>query len=332
MDKWTNAIGIDVSKETLDAFDYVYKIHIQVSNTLTGFKELLKWAKRKNEDIQQVLFCYEHTGLYSLPLAIFMSEQQLFYAMVPGLEIKYSLGLTRGKNDQVDARRIAEYAYLRREKITVYTLPSNRLLELKSLLSLREKMASQRAGYQQSKNEMKSFLKLVKTSPFIIEAQEKLIKELTNQIQEIEKQMKEIIQADENLKKNYELATSVKGVGLILGTTMLVYTNCFTSFKDWRKFASYSGIAPFDHQSGSSIKGAKKVHHFANKRIKGLLSNAATCAIQYCPEMKLYYQKRLNEGKNKMSTQNIIRNKIVSRIFAVVQRGTPYVDTLKYAA
>ena len=70
----------------------------------------------------------------------------------------------------------------------------------------------------------------------------------------------------------------------------------------------------------------------ANKRIKTLLSNAATTSIQFNPEMRLYYERRISEGKSKMSTQNIIRNKIVSRVFAVIRRGTPFVDTLGYAA
>lgn len=332
MDKFTNAIGIDVSKLTLDAHDYVNERHIQVGNTSTGFKELLRWTRKDNKDLAAVVFCFEHTGVYSLPLAIYLTENQVQYSLVSGLEVKYSSGLTRGKDDQVDAKRIAEYAFFRRHKITFYQLPSKGLLELKSLLSLREKMVSQRAGYKASKKEMKSFLKVAKPSSVIFEAQEKLIEELTKQIKKVEKQMRDLIAQDEQLKKSFDLVTSVKGVGLVLGATMLVYTNCFTTFKTWRKFATYCGIAPFGHNSGTSIKRRKRVHHLANKRIKTLLSNAASTSIQFNPEMKLYYHRRLKEGKNKMSTQNVIRNKIVSRIFAVVQRGTPYVDTLKYAA
>ena len=48
--------------------------------------------------------------------------------------------------------------------------------------------------------------------------------------------------------------------------------------------------------------------------------------------MKSYYHKRIEQGKNKMSTINIIRNKILARVFAVVKRQTPYVDTMKFAA
>lgn len=58
----------------------------------------------------------------------------------------------------------------------------------------------------------------------------------------------------------------------------------------------------------------------------------AISAIQHNPEMKTYYQKRVSLGKNKMSTINIIRNKLIARIFAVVKRQTPYVNTMKFAA
>jgi transposase len=331
MSQFTNAIGIDVSKETLDARDHLNEVLVQVPNSPGGYIELLKWTK-KNNPSSNVLFCFEHTGMYSLPLAVKLSEQGLSYAMVPGLEIKRSMGLRRGKSDRADAEAIARYAYQRREDIKIYQLPSKHLLELKSLLSLREKMVGQRAGYQATKREMRTFLKIVKTSSVLFEVQDKMIKELNGQIAKVEKQIMEVIKSDDHLKKTFDLVTSVKGVGLVLGTTMLVYTNCFTAFDDWRKFACYCGIVPFEYQSGTSIKGRTKVSHFANKRLKALLSNAACTSIQFNPEMKLYYERRIQEGKNKMSTQNIIRNKIVARIFAVVERGTPYVDTFKYAA
>lgn len=331
MKKFEQAIGIDVSKKSLDAYDYLKQRTLKVDNAVTGFKELLRWVKTSHSDLSTVLFCFEHTGLYSLSLAVFLTEQKIQYAMIPGLEIKRSMGITRGKTDQIDAQSIARYAFLRREEIKIYTLPSKNLLELKSLLSLREKMVSHKAGYQAARKEMKA-IGIVKSTSLLLESQQHMIKELNKQIKRVEKEMFDIIAQDPELKKTYELITSVKGIGLVIGVTILVYTNCFTAFNDWRKFACYCGIVPFDYQSGSSIKGRKKVHHFANKRIKALLSNAACTNIQFNPEMKLYYEKRLKEGKNKMSTQNIIRNKIVARIFAVVQRGTPYVDTLKFAA
>ena len=62
--------------------------------------------------------------------------------------------------------------------------------------------------------------------------------------------------------------------------------------------------------------------------MKSLLSSCASYAVQYNPEMKAYYEKRIYEGKHSMSTLNIIRNKILARIFARAKRGTSYINTL----
>ena len=177
---------------------------------------------------------------------------------------------------------------------------------------------------------MKAFMK-VGENRMLFRTQEQMIRQLDQQIKKIEKEIRRFISEDDRLKKIYSLVSSVKGVGLVLGGSFMVYTNCFTAFETWRKFACYSGIAPFPNESGTSRKGKKKVHYLANKKLKTLLSNAAATSIQFNPEMRLYYQERLAEGKNEMSTLNIIRNKIVVRVFAVIKRGTPYVETLKYA-
>lgn len=332
MERFVNVIGIDVSKSTLDLHDHASQVRLRVENTSAGFSKALHWTLKNNKNISEVLFCFEHTGLYSLPLAIYLKDKEMSYAVIPGIEIKRSIGITRGKTDQVDAKRIAEYGYLRRATIKLYQLPTSNLLELKSLLTLREKMVTQRSGYMATKREMQDFLQVVKKTSVLFDVQEKIIEELDHHIAKVEDEIKKIINKDDTLRKTFLLVTSVKGVGLIVGISLIVYTNCFTTFKTWRQFASYSGIAPFEYSSGSSVKGKTKTHYLANKRIKSLLSNSATVSIQHNEEMKQFYKRRLQEGKNKMSTINIIRNKVLSRVFAVVQRGTPYVDTLRFVA
>ncbi len=75
-----------------------------------------------------------------------------------------------------------------------------------------------------------------------------------------------------------------------------------------------------------------KVSHLANKKLKAIINMCAISAIQHNPEMKRYYLKRVSQGKSKMSTINIIRNKLIARIFAVIKRQTPYVNTTKFVA
>lgn len=47
-------------------------------------------------------------------------------------------------------------------------------------------------------------------------------------------------------------------------------------------------------------------------------------AIQVKGELQDYYRRKVKEGKNKMSVLNAVRNKLIHRIYAVVERGEKY--------
>lgn len=323
-------IGLDVSKLTLDAWLHGKQLHKKFPNNQKGFIQLFKWAMQKIENSQEELaFCFEHTGMYSQSLSIFLHEKNACFYLVSGLTVKRSLGLVRGKNDKVDAKNLARFAMLHQAELQPYQLPSEKVLRLKQLLSFREKLVRQRSAH-------KSYLKEVKTILFqndsLTAMTEELIHSLTEKIKMVEKEMVALIGSDEALLKTERHITGIKGVGLILAAAMIASTNNFHCFESWRKFACYAGIAPFEHQSGTSYRGKTKVSSLGNRQLKTLLNQAALTAIQFNAEMKQYYERRLREGKSKMSTINIVRNKLVSRMFAVAKRQTPFVDVYKFAA
>lgn len=325
-------VGIDVSKKTLDIFTHQKKCSAQYENTVGDIKKMVKWVfsttKLSNEN---VLFVFEHTGLYSDLLMTVLSDLNIKYSVVSGLEIKRSMGIVRGKSDEKDAAMIALYGYRLREELKLTEITSAELQSLKRLITLRDQLVKQRTALKTNYGEQKKVLK-VKENKILFKVQEQTIDLLTKQIDKVEREIKTIIESHEKLNNLYTLITSIKGVGTVTAWYMIVYTQGFMKFDNWRQFASYCGIAPFPKSSGTSIMGKTKVSHLANKKIKSLLDMCAKVSIQYNPEMKLYYQRRIKEGKSKMSTINVIRNKLLSRIFAVVKRETPYVDVLKYAA
>lgn len=323
-------IGIDVSKETLDVKIHTAGIMSQFENTESGYKTLTEWVLASTKlNKPDLLFAFEHTGIYSFPLSVYFSDNDLSFIMIPGLELRRSMGIKRGKDDKIDAQAIALYAFRRKEEIEPYQMPSERLQELRRLLSLRERLVKQRAGYDASKKE---YVRMIKSKNQVyVDVHETLINELNKQIKRIDKELDDLIKDDKHMKKMFDLITSIKGVGPQTAMFVIAFTNAFSLFKTWRKFASYAGIAPFPHRSGSSIRGRTKVSHLANKKLKALLSSCASSAIVCNQEMKTYYERRLEEGKNKMATLNIIRNKLLARIFAVIERNSPYVNTLKYA-
>ena len=148
---------------------------------------------------------------------------------------------------------------------------------------------------------------------------------MITEIKKLEAGIEQLITDDPELKKNFDLIRTIKGVGKVVAAKVLAVTNNFKKFSNARKFNCYAGLAPFKHESGTSIRGRSRISHLANKEVKTILSLAAFCAIRCDEEFKQYYQKRVAGGKRKMSCVNIIRAKIVSRIFAVIKRQTPYV-------
>jgi transposase len=73
-------------------------------------------------------------------------------------------------------------------------------------------------------------------------------------------------------------------------------------------------------------------HYLGDRKMKSLLSMASISAIQNDSELRVYYKRKLAEGKDKMLAINNVRNKLIARAFAVVKRGTPYVVLQNYAA
>ena len=328
--KFKQTIGIDVSKETLDVFIHSVKKHKCFKNEPQGFNSIIRWVEEHNPfENQQTLYAMEHTGLYSLGLSIYLTEQNLPFVLIAGLALKKSLGLARGKNDRIDSCAIALYAYRRREELIPCRLPSTNLLKIRKLLSLRDKLVKQRAGYKTTLKETLLAMPDEQNQTYaVIHAEQ--ISALTKSIKIVEKELQKIIASDDELTSLYRLITSIDGVGNQTAMFMIAFTAGFTLFENSRKFASYAGIAPFPYQSGTSIHGRTRISSLGNMKFKSLLSNCATSAITNNAEMNAYYRRRINEGKDKMSTINIIRNKILGRIFAVVQRGTPYVNTMAY--
>jgi transposase len=325
-------VGIDVSKLSLDVFIREKQAHKQFKNDSKGFALLIQWmGKQIQEPIKSILFCFEHTGLYSLPLALFFEEKQIHYSMIPALEIKRSLGVTRGKSDFIDSKRIAEFAYRFKDKVSVTKLPTEAITKVHSLLTLRDRLSRSLGSYVCSKNEFARALGN-EYLPELLSSYDKMILAIKTEIKQLEKSIKTIINENTELRTSLELVTSVKGIGFIIASYLIVYTHNFTRFDNWRKFACYSGIAPFDYQSGTSVRGKTQVSSIANMQVKRLLHLGAICAIHTDIELRDYYQRRLSEGKTRMTVINVIRNKLIARIFAVVKRGTPFVDIKKYIA
>lgn len=330
--KFTSFVGIDISKKDFDvALINNQGVTLDTKkflNNLTGFKRLTHWINQ-NGSAESAMICLEHTGVYCLPICIYFEESSINYSLQPGLQIKRSMGIQRGKNDKADAQMIGRYAYLNRNEIKCYTLPSSTLMKLKQLVSYRERLVKSKVAIKTASKELK-LLNDKMLHGLVISDSDSHVESLKKSIAQIDRELKRIIQEDPELKRLFDLATSVKGVGLQIAVNLLIVTHGFTRFKSWRKFSCYCGLAPFEHRSGSSIRGKTKVSSLGNRRMKAIIGNGIASAIQNDPEIAKYYHRKLEEGKHKMVVLNAVKNKLISRVFAVIKRGTPFVTLYQH--
>ena len=317
-------IGIDVSKDKLDYCILDNLTHEVVDrgivdNNSQSIKQFIK-----DLDSNNTVLSFEHTGHYGALLAWILSEEKLSFYMINPLEIKRSMGIQRGKTDAIDAFRIASFTIRNNDRLKPFKLPTEKLRKLKALMTARDRYTKISV---QLKNSLKANELLNKTVNLseLIEQEQKQIESIKEAIQEVEKQMQEVIKSEADLKKTFDKITSVIGVGPITAIKCIVETENFLKFTNGRKFSCHSGLAPFPYSSGSSIKGKTKTHHLRDKSLKAILFKAAGSAIQHDPQLKRYYNRKIEEGKVKLCVLNAVANKLVLRIFAVAKREQPYV-------
>lgn len=325
---FNNFIGIDISKGTFDIAlikdnNASSIISDDFTNNSSGLVKLEEFLKKQGLNMEETLFCMEHTGIYCRLLSHYLTERNFHVWLEMPVQIIRSLGIQRGKNDHIDAKRIAEYACLKKDKAVLWQPPREILIQINDLLTLRERLVESRKSLRQPINELNDAG--FKDAAKLIENRCKItLNAIDKEIEQIEKELNNIINKDTNLKKLFGLATSVPGIGKITAMFMLYYTNEFKLFLNAKQLACYCGVAPFEHTSGTSIRGKSRISPFANKKLKKLLHLVAMSTLRKDKELSAYYIRKVNQGKNKMVVINAIRNKILHRLCAVIHRGTPY--------
>jgi transposase len=326
-------LGIDIAKKTFQlalTVDGVNMAEIEVENRPAAIGACFQELKKKfSFSKTQLIVCMEHTGIYCFPLLDYLVKSGIKVCVEPGLQIKQSQGMRRGKSDQVDARRIAQYAYKNYQELKFWKPQRSVIQKIKALLVVRERLVKTKVQLETPVNESENYIQesIRKT---IIRICQSSVKAIKKDISKVEQEIALIIQQDAQVKQQVEWATSVPGVGLITALNVIVSTDEFERISEVKKFACYAGVAPFEHTSGSSIRGKTRVSKMANMTLKKLLTLGAMSAIGCCEELKIYYNRKVAAGKSKMSVINAVRNKLISRIFACVKNERMYQKVYKH--
>ena len=312
MNKVKHFIGIDISKEKFDVWD-IEKGHRSFSNDTKGFRLFYKELKPNSYCVM------ESTGSYYQQLACFLYENNIGLSVINPISIKrfIQMKLKQNKTDKGDAQMIALYA---QEQPLKDWIPSpeylTRCRQLQSVIVI----------YLKQSTSIKNHLQSLESRG---EKRGILILSLKRQLNQVRKEITLLEQELESLLREYDAdlfvnLNSIPGIGKKTAAFLIVLTNGFRDFENYRQVSSFFGLAPTEHTSGTSVKGNCRISKRGNRYIRNHLFMCSFTASQYNPQCHALYQRLVNKGKSKKLALIAVCNKLIKQSFSIAKSGLPY--------
>lgn len=311
-----NYCGIDVSSETLDAYfqnkEGIFQ-HLQVANTLSGFRKLIKEAGSK------VQFVMENTGVYHLNLIFFLKEKDIAFSVVNALQIKryIQMRLERNKSDKKDAKHIYEYGVDRTPEI--YKMPENSYFECRSLNNAIHDLTKEITKFS---NQIHSLKKCPFDTKNIKKSFENILSKLKEEKQNLELELHKKL--TEWAPELLALVTSVKGIGKRAAAELIIYTQGFKDMNSYKQLISYAGLSPTEYRSGTSIQGRTRICKQGGGQLRHILYMCALNAKKTNAQCSALFDRLVEKGKNKKSAIIAVCNKLLKIVFGVVKNRIFY--------
>ena len=275
-------IGIDVSKDHLDAHRLPDGATRQFANTRSGLTQLIRWIG--SSGVARVVF--EPTGRYHLELERRLGDAGLPLAKVNPRQAKrfaQALGV-RAKTDRADAAMLARMgAALALEPQPVRP---EILQDLSDLMAARHALIKDRTA---AKNRAKG-LRL----PLLARLNRLRLARIEAELAAIDKAILEIIEANPDLRSRHEILVSIAGISEVTAAAILTMMPELGQL-DRKQVASLAGLAPVTRQSGrwtgkAFIQGGRAA-------LRQALYMPAVVACRFNPDLKAKYHQLIAAGK-----------------------------------
>ena len=293
----SHTIGIDVSKDTLDAHCLDDGKSRQFTNTNAGLSALLRWLDESQVD----LVAFEPTGPYHRKLEQALVDAKQPYTKVNPLRARrFAEGCGMlAKTDRIDAGILARMAALLDLKPQPRT--EEKITELRDLNVARGALIKDRTA---AKNRQKNL-----TQPLLKRHNSERLAQIKRQLDAIEKAIAEIFASNRELQRRLEIVTSIPGISAVTAFTLLIEMPELGTLEA-RQAASLAGLAPVTRQSGR-WKGRAHIHG-GRANLRHALYMPALVAARFNQPMKTKYQALIAAGKpGKVALTAIMRSLIV---------------------
>ena len=130
-------------------------------------------------------------------------------------------------------------------------------------------------------------------------------------------------------RKQMDLLTSIKGIGVTLAAALIVATGGFTYFDNAKQLTRYLGLSPIYQQFGTSVNVKGHINQNGDSNLRSQLYVAAFSSLRCNAECKACFDRLRSNGKPGKVAVVAVANKLIRQAFAVVTQGKPYVDGFK---
>jgi transposase len=303
-------VGIDVSKDRLDVYVHPSGEAFNVTRDEAGLSQLVSRLKQ----LDLAVIAIEATGRLEGPAVAALALAGLPVVVVNPKQVhNYAKALGQNaKTDPIDASVIARFAAAVQPEIR--PLPYAETLVLADLLTRRRQVVQMITAEKNRLLRMEDSKALCKSISRVTEA-------LERELARLDRDIDSAVQASPVWREKEDLLSSVPGIGKVIARTLIAEMPELGSM-DRRQAASLAGLAPWTRRSGkwcgkSMIGGGRTV-------CRTVLFLGALSAARYNPDLKVFSQRLLNDGKSKKAVIIAIARKLLTTLNAILRDKTPW--------
>jgi len=272
----SNYIGIDISKATLDVYNG--KKSYKFENNETGFKEIVGLV----EDIKNVIFIFEPTGVYSYALTDFCSKKNINIVMVGPKESRdFARSLkVRSKTDKIDAKVLYKYQSHIEPSMVKVPVVNHQGIKIQEMLNVYENIQSSKQTF---KNQLES---TSKSDKYLLQTLNKIIKDLDKEALKLFNKIELILLKNKEIKAKYDAISTIPSIGQ---KSALYLTAFFLKYPmaNAKEMTALIGLDPMMRDSGT-FKGKQRISKQGGQQLRNIIFLPTLCAIQHNDRIKAF--------------------------------------------
>lgn len=228
--------------------------------------------------------------------------------------------LQRSKTDKSDAKMLAAYGLS--EQPARWQPDLSYIVEGKQLLGVLELYIRQQTAL---KNKLDNLKSSGLPSGKMISSIKRQLKRIKAEVIKLEEELLTLLKT--HSQKEMTQLMSTPGIGKKTAAMLLIYSNCFRDFEEYRQFIVNVGLCPVHRQSGISVRGRSYISKKGNKMLRNHLFLCSFNASVYNAQCRSLYERLVAKGKSKKLTLIAVANKLIKQSFGVIKNDLVYDPT-----